>query len=149
MGKITEQEISESIKNDIENTTHNILLLNLFKAYERFNSKELEKDSLIKISTAYKTIKDKITFNFETNKLNLTGEMLTCIKNNFVPLTNCMNNFRIDDTKKITQIKDYITILEGYLNLSITFPERLETCLNKELTKKKENKRMRYDGRKR
>ena len=134
MSKIKEEMILKSIE-EKKDMLHSILLLRLYEEYERIDSPKINTNpiSLIKMRASYNNIKEAISNISENNKINLNNELLKCIKTYFILLDNCMNNFKIDDIEKIKIIKDYTTILECYLKLPITFPERLEECIKKEL----------------
>ena len=129
----------EDVLNTIQendDVVENSLILRLYDEYEKNDvEKSNEKITIIKINNAYNRISAKI------KELKVMDPFSERIAKYYIILRTDMDNFSINDRKNIERVLNLITILEALLKLDITFISNVENCLEKELEKKKVNKR--------
>lgn len=114
---------------DIEKSVLAIKFYNISKNYKD----KKEKVDLINIESAI----NRISEVYEKEK-----QKSTYLRANYIFMKNLYNNFQIDEEKNIETLLLMITIMEGLLSLSISFPSYTEMYLGIVINRNGKTKRL-------
>lgn len=124
----------DDIKKYVSNceTVEEAALAIKFYNISKKNINQIDVINLIDIKTAVNRI------NLEYEKVENKSINL---KANYFLMKKLYNNFQINNKEGISSLLEIITIMEGYLNLSISFPSYTEKYLKKVINKNGKTKK--------
>ena len=129
--KITFDMILDQLKNT-NNVSEKFLLTRLYENYIYHQDLFIDKNfklevTLLDIKATYIEILQKI--RLQNTSKSFDHNLSNAIKNQLMLLENLMTHFDKTDREKVLETLEHITYLECLLEIPVSFPDIIETCL--------------------